>query len=117
MIGIPTLTELYTQCLADLEAAYGESIPVFGKNYLRVKAANQAARLKLYYIIVGKVQKNIFVDTAEPEKSGGTLERFGRVKLGRNPFPAKSGEYVLEVKGQIGSVIPASTTFKSNAIS
>lgn len=114
MIGIPTLTELYNQCLSDLEAAYGESIPVFGKNYLRVKAANQAARLKLYYIIIAKVQKNIFVDTAEPEASGGTLERFGRVKLGRNPFPAKSGEYVLQVQGEIGSVIPASTTFKSN---
>lgn len=114
MIVIPTLTELFNSILADIEATYEDNIPPFGRNFLRALAAVQAAKLKIYYLAIAKTQKNIFVDTADPEDSGGTLERFGRVKLNRNPFPAKAGQYDLEVTGTIGAVIPASTTFKSN---
>lgn len=114
MIIIPTISELYTSILADFEATFGDSVPLFGKNFLRALAAVQAGKLKIYYLAVAKTQKNIFVDTADAEASGGTLERFGRVKLGRNPFPAKAGQYDVEVTGSIGAVIPASTTFKSN---
>jgi uncharacterized phage protein gp47/JayE len=114
MIIIPTISELFTSILADLEATYGDSIPLFGKNFLRALAAVQAAKLKIYYYAIAKTQKNIFVDTADPEASGGTLERFGRVKLGRNPFPAKAAQYAVDVTGTIGAEIPASTTFKSN---
>lgn len=114
MQPIPTISELYNSILADLQAQYGISIPTFGKNWLRVKAGVQAAKLKLFYLALGNVQKNIFVDTADPASLGGTLERFGRVKLNRNPFPARAGEYTVEVTGTIGAVIPAQTTFKSN---
>lgn len=114
MTTIPTITEIYDNVLADLEAQFGINIPSFGRNFLRVLAAVQAAKLKLYYIAIAGIQKNIFVDTAEPEAIGGTLERFGRVKLNRNPFPAKAGQYTLEVTGTIGAVIPAQTTFKSD---
>jgi hypothetical protein len=65
-------------------------------------------------LAVAKVQKNIFVDTAEPEASGGTLERFGRVKLNRNPFPAVAGQYVITITGQAGAVVPAQSTFKAD---
>jgi len=114
MIIIPTLSELFDSILADIEATFGDNVPLFGKNFLRALAAVQAAKLKIYYLATASTQKNIFVDTADPEASGGTLERFGRVKLGRNPFPAKAGQYDVEVTGSIGAVIPASTTFKSN---
>lgn len=114
MTSIPTITELYDNVLADLEAQFGINIPSFGKNFLRVLAGVQAAKLKLYYIAIAGIQKNIFVDTAEPEAIGGTLERFGRVKLNRNPFPAKAGQYTLQVTGTIGAIIPAQTTFKSD---
>ena len=114
MTAIPTLAQLYNDVLSDLEAQYGLSIPVFGKNFLRVLAGVQAAKLKLYYLAIANVQKNIFIDTAEAEAIGGTLERFGRVKLNRNPFPARAGKYTLQVTGTIGAVIPAQTTFKSN---
>lgn len=114
MTAIPTITELYNDILADLQAQYGISIPVFGKNFLRVLAIVQAGKLKLYYLAIANLQKNIFVDTAEQESIGGTLERFGRIKLNRNPFPARAGEYTAEVTGTIGAVIPAQTTFKSN---
>ncbi len=114
MITIPTFAQLYNRILTDLETEFGSNIPLFGKNYLRAQAMVEAASQKLYYVTLGKVQKNIFVDTADPESSGGTLERFGRVKLNRNPFPAQAGQYVVLVTGQNSAVIAAGTTFKSN---
>lgn len=113
-MNIPTLNELFTDILGDLESKFTITIPIVGKNFLRVLAGVQAAKLKLYYLTIASVQKNIFVDTADPEVAGGTLERFGRVKLGRNPFPAIAGEYTVEVTGTIGATINANTTFKSN---
>jgi hypothetical protein len=114
MITIPTLSQLTSSILSDLQAAYGASIPAFTKNMLRVQALVQAAKLKIFYLAIGSLQKNIFVDTADPVASGGTLERFGFVKLGRNPFPARSGQYVCLVSGTVGAVIAANTTFKSD---
>jgi uncharacterized phage protein gp47/JayE len=114
MIQIPTLSELYNGILADLEAEFQVSIPLFGKNFLRAMAAVQAAKLRIAYLFIGKVQKNIFIDTADPESQGGTLERFGRVKLQRGPFKATSGQYTVQVTGSTGAIINASTTFKSN---
>jgi hypothetical protein len=114
MITIPTTAELYEDIIADLEAEYGESIPAFGRVFLVALAAVQAGKLKLYYLAIAKLQKNIFVDTADPEASGGTLERFGRIKLGRNPRPATAAQYTITVTGTIGSTIAANTTWKSD---
>jgi len=114
MIKIPTLRELYEGIVGDLQNELGVTIPHMGKSVLRALAAVQAAKLKLFYLAVGHLQKNIFVDTADSESMGGTLERFGRIKLGRNPFPAQAAQYRLRVTGTSGTPIPASTTFKSN---
>lgn len=114
MTTIPTLAALYNSILADLEAEFSVTIPIVGKSFLRAFAAIQAAKLKLLYLTLGKLQKNIFVDTADREASGGTLERFGRVKLGRDPFPATQGVYTVTINGTIGETVPALTTFQSN---
>ncbi len=114
MITIPTISQLFTQVKSDLEASYGSTIPTFGKNFLRVIASVQAAKLWVIYKYIGYVQKNIFADTADPEATGGTLERFGRVKLNRNPFAAVAGQYVVSVTGTVGAIISAKTTFKSD---
>ena len=114
MTVIPTYIELYNGVLSDLETQMQVSVPTFGKNFLRALAAVQAGKLWLYYKAIANVQKNIFIDTAEPESIGGTLERFGRVKLNRDPFSARAGEYVVTVTGSIGAVIPAQSTFKSD---
>ena len=114
MITIPKISELYEDILDDFEAVYGITISLFGKVFFRALALVQAGKLKLYYLAIGKLQKNIFIDTAGPEAGGGTLERFGRIKLGRNPFAATAGQYVVTVTGTVGAVIEASTTFKSN---
>jgi hypothetical protein len=114
MRPIPTIAELYNDILSDLQAQFGITIPTFGKNFLRIFAGVQAAKLKLFYLGIAALQKNIFVDTADPESIGGTLERFGRVKLNRSPFPAQAGQYTVEVTGTIGATIAANTTWKSN---
>lgn len=114
MITIPTLAQLIADTRADLEAKFEDNIPLFGKVFLNVLAAVQGAKLKLFYLVVANLQKNVFVDTAEPEAGGGTLERFGRIKLGRNPFPATAGSYSVEVTGDVGAIIEAGTIFRSN---
>ena len=114
MTTIPTISELYTSILTDLEAELGIQISPIGRVFLRALAAVQAAKLKLFYLAIGFVQKNIFADTADPEALGGTLERFGRVKLNRNPFAATAGEYAVDVTGTVGATVEAQTTFKSD---
>lgn len=114
MRGIPTIIELETSIRTDIESQYGISIPSFGKNFLRIFCIVHAAKLKLVYLAIGLVQKNIWPDTADPEANGGTLERFGRVKLGRNPFLARAGQYEIIVTGTSGAVIDAATTWKSD---
>lgn len=114
MIQIPTITQLQAAIVADLEANLEAEIPEFGKTFLNALAATQAAKLNINYLTLARIEKNIFPDTADRESLGGSLERFGRVKLGRNPFPATPGVYAVQVTGTTGAVIPASTTFKSN---
>ena len=114
MVTIPTLQQLYNEIIADFETEFSITIPGFGKNVFRAMAAVQAGKLWVYYKLVGFLQKNIFADTADPEAIGGTLERFGRVKLGRNPFPAVAAKYEVLVTGTIGQTIPQGTQFKSN---
>ena len=114
MVTIPTFSQLQTAIQADLEAEFGVSIPSFGKSFLRVLSVVLAGILKLYYLATADVQKNIFPDTADTQANGGTLERFGLVKLNRLPFAARAGQYEVEVTGEIGATIPAQTTFKSD---
>lgn len=114
MIQIPTIAQLSASIKATIETNFGLTIPSTGKNFLRALIATQAAKIKLLYLAIANTQKNIWPDTADPESIGGTLERFGRVKLNRNPRPAVAGEYQLTITGTIGAVIKAATTWKSN---
>jgi uncharacterized phage protein gp47/JayE len=114
MITIPTLQQLQTSILSDLQAQYGVSISLVGKVFLRALSYVQAAKLKLIYLAIANLQKNIFPDTADSESIGGTLERFGRIKLGRNPFPAVAAVYQLNITGTSGATVPAGTQFKSD---
>lgn len=113
MITLPTIQQLKTTIQADLESSYGSNIPSFGKNFLRTIAGVLAGILWLQYKYIGFVQKNVFPDTSDSEAVGGTLERSGRIKLGRNPFPARAGQYIVNVVGTIGAVVNAKTVFVS----
>lgn len=117
MVTIPTINQLYNGVLNDLQSQYDITIPIFGKVFLRALAGVQAAKLKLYYLGMASVQKNIWPDTADSVTIGGTLERFGLIKIQRNPFTALSAQYTVQVSGIAGAVIPASAQFISDAIS
>lgn len=112
---IPTINELKTQIENDLRTELSITNTWFGKVFLRVLATVQAGKLKLYYLFGGKIQKNIFVDTADPASQGGTLERFGSIKIGRNPYPAVAGVYTVDVTGIIGGIIPTGAQYKSTS--
>ena len=73
-----------------------------------------AAQFHLMYLYLGDVQNNLFPDTANSEANGGTLERFGRIYLNRNPRPATAGVFKANVNGVVNSVLRSSLTFKSN---
>lgn len=114
MTTIPTLEQIFLDILADINTVYGIPVSPDGKAMLRALAAVEAAKLKLFYLTIGNLQKNIWVDTAEPVEVGGTLQRFGFTKLQRYPNPATQGRYEVEVTGTVGATIPALTQFKSD---
>lgn len=114
MQSIPTINQLYTTILSDLEASVQVNIPLVGKSFLRGLAIVQAGVIKMCYLYLGAVQKNIFVDNADSEANGGTLERWGRIKLGRNPYPPIAGQYTIAITGTTGGIIKANQTFISN---
>lgn len=115
MVSIPTTKELYESILHDLQVELGVTNQVWNKRFLIPLALVQAAKLKLSYLALGNVQKNIFPDLADSVQNGGTLERFGRVKIGRGPQAATQGKYLLFVSGVVGSYIKAGTTFKQTS--
>lgn len=110
MINIPTLSALYTGIINDLTTEFGVYINPLGKAVLRALAAVQAGKLKIYYLVIAALQKNVAPDTCDEE----TLLRFGMIKLGRAPFAAVAAQYELEITGTVGAIIPAQTTFKSD---
>lgn len=114
MTTIPTIAQLKTNILADLQAEFGVVVNSTGLAVFTAIATVFAGILYLYYLSVGKVQKNIWYDTADSIAQGGTLERYGVSILGRWPFAATAGQYTLSVTGSAGAVIPASMVYKSN---
>lgn len=114
MAATPTVKQLFDEIKASLESELQFVIPIFGRVFLNALAGVQAAKLKLLYLLAADIRKNIWVDTAYSVAFGGLLERFGIVKLGRPPFPATQGIYTVQVTGQIGQVIEANSTFKTD---
>ena len=111
-MAAPKLKDLITSILSDLRNNLNVST-ILGKLVINAIALVQGAKLKLYYLRSEFIYKNIFIDQADPQAQGGTLERLGSVYLGRTRNPATAGIYSLEVTGQPGASIAPNTTFKS----
>jgi len=109
---VPTINELFTSIQSDLRNKLNIT-NVFGRLVINAFALVQAAKLKIYYLRLSFIYKNILPDTADPEELEGTLQRYGRLKLGRDLLPAVAGIYTVQVTGSIGAVIPPLATFKS----
>jgi uncharacterized phage protein gp47/JayE len=113
MINIPTIAQLKSSIKASIEGAMNVTIQDT-KNFLNVWIGQQAAKMRLMYLQLNFIQRQITPDTADLEINGGSLEKWGRIKINRNKFPATSGLYTIQVTGTIGATINASQTFKSN---
>lgn len=114
MITIPTITQLKDNLLSRLRAEFRVTINSTGDSFLLGLATVLSGLLWLYYQAVSFVQKNIWYDTADSEANGGTLERFGRSILKRNPFAAGKGEYTVSLTATAGSIIPVTAVAVSD---
>lgn len=112
-MNIPTLQEIEARLRASIDTQFGNT-PGLDRRVLNAITGVLAAEFKLLYIATALVQKNNFPDTADSELVGGTLQRFGRVKLERNPFPASQGVFTVNVTGQAGGVIAQGLIFRAN---
>ncbi len=108
-VTIPTLEELTNQILQDIATEFSVDVSELGTTYI-VAAKVQAGIIYQQYLALSGVQKNIFYDLSEES----VLIRYGSIILGRTPSPAEAGEYEVEVTGQIGALISASTQFRAN---
>ena len=110
MTTIPTIQEIFSDLLSKMEAEFDVTLSPALKKVLQVIAGVLAGIMKLYYISISAMQKNIWVDTCDYE----TLVRYGVIILGRYPFAPVAAQYTISVTGTAGAVIPVSTTFKSD---
>lgn len=114
MTTIPTIAQLEANILAKLRSEYRVVLNPLGDAFLVGLAVVLSGILWLFYQALAGVQKNVWYTTADSEKSGGTLEEFGRSILDRDPFQAGAGEYTASVTGSVGATIDAVTTFLSD---
>lgn len=114
MQNIPTLVQIVDSFIANIEAQLNNSVPTNAKAFLRALANTEGAELKLLYLALGYIQQNMAPDLAQSESVGGMLERYGRIRLGRNPYGATAGSYTVQVSGTIGAEINGQVTFLSD---
>jgi uncharacterized phage protein gp47/JayE len=75
MITIPTLQELITDVISQIEAEYGDTISTTGKSALRATGNTLGGKLKLLYLTLANVQKNMLPDLADSVAVGGNKRR------------------------------------------
>lgn len=109
----PRLSDLQTSLFNAFETRFG-TLNRGLKSIFRTLAQVFGGELYLFYLAGAKVQKNVFPDLADAEAKGGTLERFGRARLGRDPFPASQGLYYLTVTGSAGGTVNQGIIYKGS---
>jgi len=111
MTTSPSLSDLYSSISSNFKREFDIQDENDLKRVLTAIASSDAGMLKIFYLALLDVQKNILPDLADNEAMGGTLERFGRLKLGRDPNPATQGRYSLTFTGVSGTTLPIGTQF------
>ena len=111
MTTSPSLSDLYSSISSNFKSEFDIQDENDLKRVLTAIASSDAGMLKIFYLALLDVQKNILPDLADNEAMGGTLERFGRLKLGRDPNPATQGRYSLTFTGVSGTTLPIGTQF------
>ena len=118
MANIPTISQLYESARNDLRNRLNLS-DVETKKVLDVFSSVLAAQLKLTYLFLSDIEKNLFPDTADTSENGGSLDRFGLIHLNRLRRESTNGVYSVVIDGVVGSMLREGITFKSddNALS
>ena len=113
MKPIPTLQEIQERLANNLRARLNLSDADL-RFVLDAMNSVISGELKLSYLYLGDVQRNLFPDTADPIEQDGELNRMGNIYLGRQPRPATDGKYIISLSGVAGTTIRQGLTFKSN---
>jgi uncharacterized phage protein gp47/JayE len=113
MIQIPTTKNIVEALEKDIRSKLDLPEDEIRK-VISVFTAVVGAQIKLVYLRILDVQRNLYPDTADTAENGGELERLGNLYLNRNPNPSTAGVYTVSVTGESGTVIRANLTFKSN---
>lgn len=114
MKKIPTIKEIFERFEDNIKAQLDIPANEELKENLAALGMVISAEMKLLYLYLQDIQRNVYPTTADYERFGGQLNRLGMIYLNRPPHPATSGIYNISVNGTVGSVIPQGTTFKSN---
>ena len=95
--------DLIDDIFAASQSALGVQQSANVKSVLRANAIVLAGIVRLIDLDSDVLERNFWPDTADTESNGGTLERIGRLRIQRNPFPATQGIYTVLVTGQVGA--------------
>lgn len=113
MNDIPTISEIYDKIIQDFENNLNTNLQSWGRYFIKAYAMVVAGWMYMLFVKNYFVYRNMLPDTADSTKNGGTLERWGLIKLNRLPFKATQGKYIIEGSATIGSVIPVNRIFTS----
>ena len=109
MITTPTAKELSTQILADFEGAFGQSVPILPKAFLRALATVLGGALALLYRFLRWTYDQLFAATADED----ALIRQGQ-EYGLFMRQATSSIIEMQIVGDSGALIPSGTIWTGN---
>lgn len=112
MKPIPTIKEIFERFEDNIKTQLNIPANQELKENLSALGMVISAELKLIYLYMQDVQRNVYPDTADYEKDGGQLNRLGSIYIGRPPHPATNGIYNVSFTGTPGVIIDTTTTFK-----
>jgi len=118
-LQIPTTKEVSDSIVSQMEASFGQTIPLLPKSFLRVLAKTLAAVFILHYKYAGFMVLQSFVQTAsfeETEVNGKKLVpliQWGRLIGVGDPGAATQAEFTVDVtvEAQVGSLPSNSQLF------
>lgn len=110
MITIQSTNDIYNSLKSNVESKMNLTINIIGKVFLNAFCLAYAAKIKLLYLVLSQIQKNVAPDICDEE----TLLRYGKLKLNRYPYGPVEGQYTVQVNGSVGAVIRAGLVYKSD---
>lgn len=115
MKPIPNLKNIVERIIENLKTELNIPQNEDLKENLTAISAVIGAELKVYYLYIQDVQKNLYPLTAEPASQGGKLNDLGTIHLNRQPYPSTFGIYNLTAEVNSLVDLRKDLTFKSSS--